>query len=103
MARVAPPTEHRAWSWPAGIAATVTAAVIMVGLALFSDNSWLERSTKQREIDRARDEVARLLHQRQEYEERLTDLTDGHLEMERLARERLGLARPGETIYRFEN
>jgi len=101
MARVAPPTERCAWSWTAGIAATVAAGVIMVGLALFSDNSWLERSTKRAEINKARDEVARLLHQRQEYQERLTDLTDGDLEMERLARERLDLVRPGERIYRF--
>jgi len=102
MARVAPPTGHRPWSWPAGIAATVTAAVIMVGLALFSDNSWLERSTKRAEIAKARDEVTRLLHQRQEYEERLADLAEGHLEMEHLARERLGLVKPGEQVYRFE-
>jgi cell division protein FtsB len=101
MVWVARPTERCAWSWSAGIAATVAAAVIMVGLALFSDNSWLERSTKRAEIDAARDEVARLLQQRREHEERLTDLTGGHLEMERLARERLDLARPSERIYRF--
>jgi cell division protein FtsB len=97
-----PPTSCCRWSWPAGVAATVTAAVVMVTLALFSDNSWLERSAKQVEINKAREEVARLLRQRQEYEEQLSDLSDGHLAMERLARERLGLARKGETIYRFD-
>ena len=102
MARVAPQTESCAWSWPAGVAATITAAVFMVGLALFSDNSWLERSARRAEITQARAEVSRLLRQRQEYEETLADLTDGHLEMERLARERLDLAKRGETIYRFE-
>jgi cell division protein FtsB len=102
MARVEPPAERCTWSWPAGIAATVTAAVMMVGLALFSDNSWLARSGKRAEINQARAEVASLLRQRQEYEERLADLTNGHVEMERLARERLDLARPGEWIYRFD-
>ena len=102
MARVAPQTESCAWSWPAGVAATIAAAVFMVGLALFSDNSWLERSARREEIKQARDQVARLLQQRQEYEELLADLTHGHLEMERLARERLDLAKRGETIYRFQ-
>jgi cell division protein FtsB len=96
------PTSCCRWSWPAGVAATVTAAVVMVILALFSDNSWLERSAKQAEISDARAEVAQLLRQRQEYEEQLSDLKDGHLAMERLARERLGLAKKGETIYRFD-
>jgi cell division protein FtsB len=96
------PTRYCRWSWPAGVAVTVTAAVVMVTLALFSDNSWLERSAKQAEIHVAREEVTRLLRQRQEYEEQLADLADGHLAMERLARERLGLAKKGETIYRFD-
>lgn len=95
-------TSFCRWSWPAGVAATVTAAVVMVILALFSDNSWLERSAKQVEINKAREEVTRLLRQREEYEEQLSDLGDGHLAMERLARERLGLAKKGETIYRFD-
>ena len=37
-----------------------------------------------------------------EYEEQLANLASGRLEMERIARERLGLVRPGETIYRFD-
>jgi cell division protein FtsB len=74
----------------------------MVALALFSDNSWLERAAKQAEIQAAREEVARLLRERQEYDEQLDDLSNGHLALERLARERLGLAKKGETIYRFD-
>jgi cell division protein FtsB len=48
-----------------------------------------------------RAQVAQLLQEQEELQERLANLQEGSLEMERLARERLGLARPGETLYRF--
>ena len=71
-------------------------------LALADENGILPRRAKQREIAAMRATVARLQEEQKGLEERLDDVASGRFELERIARERLGMAREGEIIYRFD-
>jgi len=81
---------------------TVVAATLMVVLALADENGVLRRRAKAHEIAAMRSTVAHLQTEQKELEERLDNLAGGRFEMERIARERLGLVRKGELIYRFD-
>ncbi len=100
FAAPSPPT--RSWVHPLLLGVTVGAAVLMVVLALADENGILPRRAKAREIAAMRATVARLQTEQKELEERLDNLAGGRFEMERIARERLGLVRKGELIYRFD-
>lgn len=95
------PVRHR-WTHTLWLGVTLGAAVLMVVLALADENGVLPRHARAREIAAMRTTVALLAEEQKELEERLDDLAGGHFEMERIARERLGLARENELIYRFD-
>lgn len=100
FAAPSPPT--RRWAHTVVLVVTVATATLMVVLTLVDENGVLPRRTKAREIAAMRATVARLQTEQKELEERLDNLAGGRFEMERIARERLGLARDGELIYRFD-
>ncbi len=98
----APSPSTRRWAHTLWLGVTVGAAVLMVVLALADENGILPRRAKAREIAARRAAVAHLQAEQQELEERLDNLAGGRFEMERIARERLGLVRKGELVYRFD-
>ena len=98
----APTPPTRRWARTLWLGVTVGSAALMVVLALADENGILPRRAKAREIAAMRSAVANLQTEQKELEERLDNLAGGRFEMERIARERLGLVRKGELIYRFD-
>ncbi|RMF78923.1 MAG: septum formation initiator family protein [Nitrospirae bacterium] len=103
MSPFAAPPPRRRWAWSLSLGVVLSAAASMVFLALAGDSGVLARRALAREIAAERARVAQLQAQQRELTERLDNLAAGTFEMERLARERLGLARKGELVYRFED
>jgi len=100
FATPSPPSQR--WARTLSLGVTVVAATLTIVLALADENGILPRRAKAREIIAKRAAVAHLQAEQKELEERLDNLAGGRFEMERIARERLGLVCKGELVYRFD-
>jgi len=90
------------WLWLQSLGYIVFLAIVAAGAALLFVPLWHRQITLQRENRRLETELVRLetleKQQRQEIEALKTDLSY----VERTARDKLNLARPNETIFRFD-
>ncbi len=80
----------------------VCAGVVALGVALMFLPLLHQRRALQEEADRLDRELARQESMEREQLAEIEALRDDPLFVEKTAREKLNLARPGETIFRFE-
>ncbi len=84
---------------PGWIVAGILALV--VGAGLFGDNGALQLWRLRSEVQSLRREVQALEAENERLAKAITDLRDNPAVIERIAREELGLVRPGERVLRF--
>ncbi len=90
------------WSWlaQAVVALVAVAALLLIGMAYLPEIQKNERM--RREIDRLTTEVDQQKAISQQLQMEFNALRNDPKTIERLAREKLGYARPDETVIRFE-
>jgi len=84
----------RGWLASAGL-------VVLVAVAVFGDHGVVQLWRLRTEVQTLHQEVAVLEAENQRLSRAITDLRENPLVIERIAREELGLVRPGERVLRF--
>lgn len=82
------------WRWTA-----LGVVLVLLLVALFSRYGVLTRWRVEKQYRELRARYARLVWQADSLQRRIAQLLSDEREIERLARERYGMARPGETVY----
>lgn len=90
------------WSWltQAVVALIAIAALLLIGMAYLPQIQKNERM--RRELDRLDQELTAQKKMSDQLQQELNALRNDPKTVERLARERLGYAKPDETVIRFE-
>jgi len=83
------------------VAGCATAFLSLVLLGVVGENGYLERRTRRREIHSLTAEIEKLKQENQQLNQSVRDLRSDPHAIEKLARERLPLGRPGEIIVRL--
>lgn len=78
----------------------IAVAALLVYLFVFGRHGYLRQRELARENDRLARELERVREENEQLKRELAHLDDAEA-VEKLAREELGLVRPGETVYRF--
>ena len=84
-------------------------ALQILGLALFAllvhdvfgPHGFIAMRRTQKEIDQIRDQIVKLNNENKTLSEQVTSLKSDPKSIERIAREEMGLARPGEMIFKL--
>jgi cell division protein FtsB len=84
-------------------------ALQILGLALFAllihdifgPHGFIAMQRTQKEIEQVRDQIGKLNNENKSLSEQVTSLKTDPKAIERIAREEMGLARPGEIIYKL--
>ncbi|MFQ5895690.1 MAG: septum formation initiator family protein [Nitrospinota bacterium] len=79
----------------------VGASLLMVSAALFGREGILEVVAAQRRLESLREEMGRLRRENRRLRREIRSLRTDLAAIERIAREDLGLVRPGELVYEF--
>jgi cell division protein FtsB len=90
------------WSTVRKIALTVLAVGMLAGMVLWYIPALRQNQRLQREIEIKREALKRQQQLQQEYQEQIIALKTDPETVERVVREKLGLAKPNETIIHFE-
>ena len=90
------------WGTIRKIALVVLVVGMFAGMVLLYIPVLRQNQRLQREIDLKREALNRQQQLQQQYMEQITALKTDPEAVERAVREKLGLARPNETIYHFE-
>ena len=96
-------------SWSAAEAFLRRNARQILGLALlallvhdiFGTHGFIAMRRTQREIEQIRDEIGRINNENKSLADQVNSLKTDPKAIERIAREEMGLARPGELIYKL--
>ena len=80
------------------LAGSTVVILTLVVLGIVGENGYLERRAQRREIQAFSAEIEKIKQENQQLNQTIKDLRSDPRAIEELARERLGLARPGEVI-----
>jgi cell division protein FtsB len=89
----------RGWG-PSWVVAGVLA--VLLGAAVFGDNGFLHLRRLRSEVEALHRDVQALEAENERLSRAITELHTDPTAMERIAREELGLVRPGERVLRFQ-
>jgi len=89
------------WLWVQSLGYWVFLAIVAGGAVLLFVPLWHRQHTLQRENRRLEAEVARLEALERQYRSEIEALKTDPTYVERVAREKLNLVRPNETIFQF--
>lgn len=90
------------WGTIRKIALVVLGIGMFAGMVLWYIPALRQNQRLQREIEIKREALKRQQQQQQDYMEQITALKTDPEAVERAVREKLGLAKPNETLYHFE-
>lgn len=81
------------------IVASVCFFLVLITLAIFGDGGWLTVHRARRDVMHLQEEIARLREENKQLRQEIADLKTDPSAIERIARDELGMARPGEVVY----
>ena len=93
-----PRVENRKLRRYGMVALLILCAVLLIS-ETFGDHGWLALRRQRREYQALQEQVRRLQQENQQLEMRIKTLQSDPKAIEKLAREQMRLARPGEIIY----
>jgi cell division protein DivIC len=89
------------WLWVQSLGYWVFLAIVAAGAALLFVPLWHRQHTLQRENRRLEAEVVRLETLEKQYKSEIEALKTDPTYVERVAREKLNLVKPNETVFQF--
>ncbi len=98
-ARTAAPKQTFLRRW--GSAIFVLLLMALVAHVLFAEHGFLAMRRAQKEVEKLRQEIAQLNADNQKLSNEIQALKTDPKLIEKIAREEMGLARPGEMIYKL--
>ena len=81
------------------IVASLCFFVVLIALAIFGDGGWLAVHRARRDVLHLQEEIVRLGEGNKQLRQEITDLRTDPSTLERIARDELGMGRPGEVVY----
>jgi len=91
------------WNRLTQVVVVLLVAAVLVGVGFWYVPLIRQNERMRKEVARLDSEIAREQARERELDERIHSITRDPRAVERLAREKLNLSRPGETIFRFED
>lgn len=91
------------WLRRAGVYAGGAVLVLVLMHTLFGPYGYLSMRRSQHEIEQLREEIDRLDHENADLSGEIRALQTDPAAIEKVAREQMGLARPGEMIFRLQD
>jgi len=81
------------------IVASLCFFLVLITLAIFGDGGWLAVHRARGDVLHLQEEIARLREENKQLRQEIADLRTDPSTLERIARDELGMGRPGEVVY----
>ncbi|MBI2876383.1 MAG: septum formation initiator family protein [Candidatus Tectomicrobia bacterium] len=101
--RPASPHREAGWGWARALGwFSLMGALLLLGSSLWGERGWLELRRARQEKAHMQEQIQGLERENQVLRREIAALREDPYLVEKIAREELGLVKPGEIVYEFK-